>query len=104
MQKLCSRRKGDVFQSDITLLSFDNGEVINRCVIEEPIVFTISACAINDNLIAVSRDEGYWIIDAFTGKIISKKEVEDNGGEVKLISFVEGKSTTNIINRIHEIN
>ena len=41
----------------------------------------------------------------YIGKeIVGKKEVEDNGGEVKLISFVEGKSTTNIINRIHEIN
>lgn len=79
-------KKGDVFQSDITLLSFDNGEVINRCVIEEPIVFTISACAINDNLIAVSRDEGYWIIDAFTGKIISKKEVEDNVVDCPVVS------------------
>lgn len=34
--------------------------------------------------------------------VVGKNIVEKNGGEVILISFVEGKSTTNIINRIND--
>lgn len=34
--------------------------------------------------------------------VVGKEIVEGNGGEVVIIPFVDGKSTTNIINRINE--
>lgn len=34
--------------------------------------------------------------------VVGKDIVESNGGEVVIIPFVDGKSTTNIINRINE--
>jgi glycerol-3-phosphate cytidylyltransferase len=34
--------------------------------------------------------------------VVGKEVVEKNGGEVVIIPFVDGKSTTNIINRINE--
>lgn len=34
--------------------------------------------------------------------VVGKDVVEKNGGEVVIIQFVDGKSTTNIINRINE--
>lgn len=34
--------------------------------------------------------------------VVGKGVVENNGGEVVIIPFVDGKSTTNIINRINE--
>ena len=34
--------------------------------------------------------------------VVGKEIVEKNGGEVVIIPFVDGKSTTNIINRINE--
>lgn len=34
--------------------------------------------------------------------VVGKEIVENNGGEVVIIPFVDGKSTTNIINKINE--
>lgn len=34
--------------------------------------------------------------------VVGKETVENNGGEVVIIQFVDGKSTTNIINKINE--
>jgi len=34
--------------------------------------------------------------------VVGKDIVESNGGEVVIIPFVDGKSTTNIINKINE--
>ena len=35
-------------------------------------------------------------------KVVGKDIVEARGGRLELISFVEGKSTTNIINKINQ--
>ena len=49
---------------------------------------------------------GMWLIrsiDYLNKTIIGSEIVNDNGGEVKLVEYIEDRSTTSIINKIKEI-
>lgn len=94
--------------ASIQRLKGDNRPIVN----EDDRMILLSALEFVDYVIKFDGDTPLEIIkkikpqvlvkggDYSLSEIVGKKEVEDSGGEVITIPFVEGQSTTSIINKI----